>query len=81
MQSVTKSNNMWLAKPASLQSASKQKNPRRQQYMCDGKNCQSTKFIKPGYGDQKCQSTVFSDKNCQETKFVHMWPLKPEMKK
>ena len=70
---------MWLAKPASLQSASKQKNPRRQQYICDGKNCQSIKFIKPVYEDQKCQSTVCSDKNCQDNKCVNMQPVKPEM--
>ena len=47
--------------------------------MCDGKNCQSTKFIKPGYGDQNCQYTVFSDKNCQDNKSVIMQPVKPQI--
>ena len=47
--------------------------------MCDGKNCQSTKLIKPVYEDQKCQSTVCSDKNCQDNKCINMWPVKPEM--
>ena len=46
--------------------------------MCDGKNCQSTKFIKYVHDDQMCQPTVYSDKNCQGTKHIHMWPLKPE---
>ena len=67
-----------MPKPVKLQSSSKQKSPARQQYMCDGKQSQSTKFIKSLYGDHKCQSTMFSDKNCQETKLIHMWSLKPE---
>ena len=44
--SVTKSSNMWLAKPASLQSANKQRNPRRHQYVYDDNNCQSTELNK-----------------------------------
>ena len=59
-----KSNYMQLAKPASLQSASKQKNPRRQQYVCADKKCQAT----------KCYKKV--NKNCQTT---NMQPVKPKM--
>ena len=50
-----KSNYMWLAKPASLQSASKQKNPRRQKYMCADKKCQASKCYKKVY--KNCQTT------------------------
>ena len=31
--------------------------------------------------EKNCQSTVCADNNCQETKFIHMWPLKPEIKR
>ena len=40
-----------MPRPVKLQSASKQKCPVRQQYVGDGKQSQSTKFIKSGYGD------------------------------
>ena len=31
--------------------------------------------------DKNYQSPLCSDKNCQYTKFIHMWPVKPAMKK
>ena len=58
---------MQLAKPESLQSASKQMNPRRQQYVCDDNNCQSTKHNK---------KSMCSDKNCHDNRSVIMQPVK-----
>ena len=43
--------------------------------MNEDRNCQSTKFIKPVYEEQKCQSTVCFNKKCH----VNMWPVKQSM--
>ena len=73
IQPVTKSNCMWLAKPASLQSASKQKNPRRQQYVCDGKFQVQNKQIR----DTKTQawnvSTVHLSHTCMDVYGLKRW--------
>ena len=47
MWSVTKSSNMQSVAPEILQSSSKQKNPVKQGFVCDDKNCQSTKLMWP----------------------------------
>ena len=52
-----KSQCMWLAKSAILQSDYKKKKS-----VCDEKNCQSNKFTKP----------LCHDKNCQSTQCIHM---------
>ena len=70
---------MWSVRiPEKLQSSNKQHMHEEcsvKKTVCDGKKGQSTKFIKPAYEDQKCQSTVCFEKNCQ----VNMQPVKPEM--
>ena len=70
MWSVTKSNSMQLAKPASLQSTSKQKNLRRQHYVCDDNECQSTKLNK---------KSMCSYRNCQDNKSVIILPVNLQM--
>ena len=31
--------------------------------------------------DKNCLSSLCSDKNCQDTKHIHMWPVRPAVKK
>ena len=76
MKPAMKTNHMWsVPRPAKSQSKYKKKEQVNFHQMDDDKSCQSTKFIKPVYEDQKCQSTVCFDKNCQ----VNMQQVMPEM--
>ena len=63
MWSMTKSSHMWSVQPAMTQSTYKKSN---QEFVCDDKNCQSTK-------------SVCDDKNCQSTQCNHMHPVKSAM--
>ena len=82
-QKWKKSSHMWLAKPAILQSDKKKK-----KYVCDDKNCQSTKYAKYVCNDKNCQSNqcvymqlaMKSSYMWSVTKPKHMWLPKAAMK-
>ena len=67
----TQSINMWPVKPSMDMWLPKTAVPYKYTRLCSDKNCQSA----------RCYKKKNSDKNCQGTKFIHMWSLKPEMKK
>ena len=86
MQAVKPQMDVWLQKPAKLQSSYKRKELK---HMYEGKRCQDTVSE---YNDSKGQSTVkmFSDKNCQENensnlrsvnKKMDMWLPKPAIRR